>query len=312
MKHTMYLLGALAGVACLVGIAAGDEFVDTFEHYPLGPNREPVEICGLPGPPGGWEEWEGSVDVCGDVVHHEAETGVPAFSGKKSFRIIGREGGSTGLGDDTLHTFEIEGGRWVLSVQTFAPDDMTGEGFIVMLDQYPYPLYWCLQVHFNGDTNQVVSDFGGESLPLIRERWAEFRAVIDLEKKLFDCFYDGVQFVFGQSWCGMIGLPQIRCLDFYAGEPRGGPPNGTTGLYFDDASLTSAGLTGCTYRVKKNVKGKGGCNACPKQHEIVASGEACEKLKDCKRKFKRKRFPCPDGGPGICKKLKGNREKCIL
>ncbi len=65
----------------------------------------------------------------------------------------------------------------------------------------------------------------------------------------------------------------------------------------------------CQYKLKKDSKPRRGCQACPGKGDIIASKQNCEKMRDCDRKLKGK-IPCPDGGRGSCKKIKGKRTRC--
>ncbi len=65
----------------------------------------------------------------------------------------------------------------------------------------------------------------------------------------------------------------------------------------------------CQYKLKKNSKSKGGCSACPTAGDTVASEQSCTKKKDCPKKLAGT-ISCPDGGPGLCKKIKGKRAGC--
>ncbi len=82
-----------------------------------------------------------------------------------------------------------------------------------------------------------------------------------------------------------------------------------------DATLVVArnpfggGGDACQYKLEKDSKPKGGCEACPVTGDIVASEQNCEKKKDCEKKLKGK-IDCPDGERGSCKKIKGNRTRC--
>ena len=308
------MLLVLGAVACLAGIVAADDFVDTFENYTLG------KICGQAGPPGGWEEWEGSSGVCGDVVHHETETGVPANSGEQSFRIVGVPPDPNG--DDTVQPFDIREGVWTFTIQTFAPNDATGAGWVIMLNQYPANLNWSFQVGFNADTNTVYDDdcgTPGPSTPLIRGEWVEYRVEIDLDQDVFNSFYGDFQLVKDGIWSDHVcspGLPQIQALDLWAADTPAVPPwpPGTSGFYLDDASLEEVQpITGCEYTHKKNSKAKKGCNLCYKKGDTMMSGQACEKVKDCTpKKIKEKTYECLDPvGVGFCKKLKWKRSGCI-
>ena len=298
------MLVVLGAVACLAGFATADDFVDDFENYDLG------KICGQPGPPGGWEEWTGGVNVCGDVTDDYAN------SGKQSLVIDGD--GPDPSGDDTVHQFTIDEGVWTFTIQTFVPEDGKGLGWVILLNQYGATNNWSCQTHFNADTNTVYDDdcgTPGPSTPLIRGEWVEYRVEIDLDQDVFNSFYGDFQLVKDGIWSDHVcspGLPQIRALDLYADEP----PGGTSGFYLDDASLKEVlGETGCEYTHKKDSKAKKGCNLCYKKGDTMMSGQACEKVKDCTpKKLKEKKYDCldPEAPPeAYCKKLKAKRDSCI-
>jgi len=298
----------MAVVACLPGISAATDFEDTFENYNLG------EICGQAGPPGGWEEWEGSVDVCGLVTDEQAN------SGTKSLKIIGDPGGSQGLGDDTVQRMDEEGGVWTFKIMTYVPGDATGTGSVILLNTYPASVNqdWSLVVALDSDSGAVERWSEIYLAPLIVDRWVEFRAEIDIDNDLVDYYYNGEKVDSGVSWINGIapgGLPRIQALDLYGGEPGGIPP-GTTGFYLDDVSLKEvAPETGCMYVQKKNSKAKKGCTLCYKKGDTMMSGQACEKVKDCTpKKLKEKKYDCldPEAPPeAYCKKLKAKRDSCI-
>ncbi len=298
MRRRVFLLSAMAAVVCLPAVAGAD-WADDFEDYPLG------EICGK----GGWEEWQGSVDVCGSVTDEEAN------SGDKSLKIVGDPGGRNGLGDDTVHRFDEEGGVWTFSVMTFIPDNARGGASIIMLNTYPPGQNpdWSLVVEFDADSGDIIQWPNTPIGKIVQGRWVEFRAEIDLENDLQDWFYDDKEILSDLSWTegvGCCGQLRIQALDLYGGEPNA---QGTTGTYFDDASLTAGGgERGCVYTIRKNSKAKRGCprDACPKRGDLFASGEKCSEIRDCKRKIKIKRLDCPEGERGFCKKVKGKVREC--
>jgi hypothetical protein len=232
MKKSSFGLCAGALLACTG--AANAQFTDNFDSY------TPGVLC----PQGGWEEWAGSVDVCGDVSTDFA------FDGTQSLKITGNPGGSSGAGDDTIHRFpNFMGGVWEFSIQTYIPTGAQGSAYILLLNTYddppgsPLSTYrWSLQVRLDHDVDLVVAEgLGGESVPLIRDQWVEFKAVIDLDNDLVDMFYNGAEFASDRSWINGVSLggePRIQCLDLYGNEPTGG---GTTGTYFDAISLTQQG-----------------------------------------------------------------------
>ena len=195
---------------------------DNVEPYPLG------EICGL----GGWEPWTGSTDVCASVTTEQAA------SGTQSIKLVGNVGGSTGQGDDVVQQFNLVGGRYELSAMTFVPATATGTAWIVMLNSYPTPLNWSLNLRLDAD-NGTIDDFDTPSsaTPLQKGVWVPVVVDIDLNADKVNCFYGGVQFVSNKSWVNGSsggGTARIQVLDLYAGEPGA---NGTSGTYFDDLVL---------------------------------------------------------------------------
>ena len=73
--------------------------------------------------------------------------------------------------------------------------------------------------------------------------------------------------------------------------------------------LDGFGGDACQYKLKRDSKPKGGCQACPVKGDVVASEQHCEKKKECDKKLKGK-IDCPEGERGSCKKIKGKRTRC--
>ena len=126
-----------------------------------------------------------------------------------------------------------------------------------------------------------------------------------------ECGFTG--FLQGGDWFG-ISLTSLGDLDgdgvddLAVGAPRdhpGGIPYGAVWVLF----LDGFGGDACQYKLKKDSKPKGGCEACPAQGDIIASEQNCEKKKECEKKLKGK-IDCPDGERGSCKKIKGKRTRC--
>ena len=78
-------------------------------------------------------------------------------------------------------------------------------------------------------------------------------------------------------------------------------------LFLDEVAVGEV----CQHKLEKDSKRTGGCRArlCPVKGDVVASEQNCEKKKECEKKLNGK-IPCPDGGRGICKKIKGKRTRC--
>jgi len=66
----------------------------------------------------------------------------------------------------------------------------------------------------------------------------------------------------------------------------------------------------CHYKLKKNSKKRKGCKTCPKKGDIIVSEFECFELGECPKKLKIAQIPCPGGGEGFCKKIKGKRDSC--
>lgn len=212
-----------AAVAAVAMFGGGAPWSDNFESYPLGP------IAGQ----GGWEEWTGSQNVSGQV------TNAQAHGGTKSLLI---EGGVSGgpPGDDTVQRYSgLTAGRYLMKAWCFVPNNATGAGWFIMLNQYPNPLNWSHQVNFNATTNRVHADFDEGETDLIKGQWVPYKVDINLTDDKQDTYYNGVPFVIGQSWkdgVSGMGISNIAALDLYGGEFNSDPP-GISGMYWDDIVL---------------------------------------------------------------------------
>ncbi len=194
------------------GVAAGGEFHDDFESYPLG------EFCAG----GGWEEWiGGGGTVCGEIVATPARDG-------QSLRIDAN--------DDMVHRFDINDGIWEIRVWTYMPVAATGRAFVIALNVYPETFQAALTIAFDAQDDRVYDFLDPDrNTPIVRGRWVEFRAVVDLPLDVLNVWYNDTRFIADRSWrdCGAICDPGngIQALDFY------GERIGSTGIFFDDVSL---------------------------------------------------------------------------
>lgn len=222
-RAAFMIAGAFVAAAALAMFGGGAPWSDNFESYPVGP------IAGQ----GGWEEWTGSQNVSGQVTNAQAR------SGTKSLLI---EGGVSGgpAGDDTVQRFSgLTAGRYLMKAWCFVPNDATGAGWFIMLNQYPNPLNWSHQVSFDATDNKVYADFQQGETDLIKGQWVPYKVDINLTDDKQDTYYNGVPFVIGQSWrdgVGGMGISNIAALDLYGGEFNSDPP-GTSGMYWEDITL---------------------------------------------------------------------------
>lgn len=227
LRAMLAVSGLLGGVA-----SAQDDWFDDFESYPLG------EICGR----GGWEEWDGSENVCAEVSDEQA------FSGEKSLLIYGAtdRGGQEPNGDDMVRRLDVKGGVWTLSMMTFVPKGAEGLGWVIVLSQYPTQKNWITQILLDADFGVVANAGRGDGeADLITGRWVELRIEYDFKDNVQALYYDTKAFAIDVPICmNTICQPEelgIQALDLYAGEPFGG----TTGMYFDDTALSGSSCEPC-------------------------------------------------------------------
>jgi len=181
-------------------------WTETFETYTLGDDIHTR---------GGWETWcEGGESAY--IVDTSPLGGSSAL--QLSFD------GSTQYGSDVVKPFAIDSGRWSLSMQIYVPTGAGGRGYVLLLNQYCLPRNnWSMQVEFNELTGVVESQFDGAMLPLIRDRWVEFRVEIDLENDLFSVYYDGQPLAENLVWTmnasgffGNPGITEFAALDLFS------------------------------------------------------------------------------------------------
>ncbi len=197
----------------------GGGWVETFEMYTPG---TPMNLTG------GWEIWcDGGSDA--------QVTGAIANSPPNALRISWD--GVSPFGSDIVRPFDIDSGRWVLSMRTYVPTGAGGAGYVIMLNQYCRPVHnWSMQVAFDEVAGIVRSDLGGQVLPLIRDQWVEFRVEIDLTNDLFTEYYNGQiladNLVWSMNVSGQLGQPgitSIAALNLFS--------ENIAEMYFDDIVL---------------------------------------------------------------------------
>jgi hypothetical protein len=205
---------AVCGVTGLV--AQGQALTENFDSYAPGST-----IVGQDG----WELWHtGGVDA--------TVTNTRAHSAPNSLNLV--------PGSDIVHRFNITSGAWTIRAWTFVPADATGDAYMIALNQYsPNPDNWSIQVRFGGTDGVVESQFENSQLPLIRDRWVEFRAEVDLTADTLNIFYDNAPLSTNQVYSthmGATGIPVIAAIDLYDDSM----PN----FFYDDVSVQPAGA-GC-------------------------------------------------------------------
>jgi hypothetical protein len=195
-------------------------------------------VCGQ----GDWEDWVGNSATCPTV------SGEQALSGDRSLKLVGNVGGPTGQGDNTVHRFDLVGGRYLLQAMTYVPATATGTASVILLNSYPVPLNVSLNLRLDADNGTIHDgDSPALSAPLQKGVWVPVVVEVDLDSDAVNCFYGGEQFITNKSWqhgSTGNGEARIQALQLYAGEPGG---QGTSGVYVDDLVLcqNNPPTTGC-------------------------------------------------------------------
>ncbi len=210
------------GAGATLGVSAMT-WADNFDAYTNG-----QVLDGGPDD-GGWEGW-GNDPQWGAPVSNEQ-----ARSSPHSVKIE--------VNADLVHQYSgYTSGKWVYTAWQYIPNDFVGETYFILLCGYDgggSGTIWCVQVHWRSDDDLVVSDFNGETAPVVYGRWAEIRCEIDLDQDWLEIYYDGV-FLAEHAWTDTVqgtggGTLNIAAVDLFA--------NGATKVFYDDISLLPYGQT---------------------------------------------------------------------
>jgi hypothetical protein len=212
-RHITVVLAA--GLACACGPRALAQFTEHFDSYPAG-----TMLAGQ----GGWETWCTTGPVADSPV-----SGDFARSAPNALRDH--------PASDMVHRVTVTSGRWVFRVFTYIPTGATGNSSIIVMNRYctggAEDHSWSIVITLNGDTEQAQTWLGA-SVPLVRDRWVEFRAEVDLEADSLRQFYDGQPLGGVLSWRNNVGggVGEIAAIDLYS--------ESMDGVYYDDVSLARA------------------------------------------------------------------------
>jgi hypothetical protein len=198
---------------------------DDFESY------GPGSIQGM----NGWQGWgfgTGDPTLAGIVTTEQNHTP----GGSKSLRIETH---------DTVHLFsdyDVDASAyWVLRVRFYAPSTATGTGYCILLPDYDGGgggTTWASVVIIVPEAGMIGSEEGKAALPLVTDQWTELRYEIDFANDLVVIFYEDV-LLGSHQWSIGFGSPSIAAIDLYSPD--------SSGIYYDDPSLTPAFSTDCNY-----------------------------------------------------------------
>lgn len=187
----------------------GALFQDNFDTYVAG-----SQMHGQ----GGWKGWDNTPGA-GALADNAF-----SFSASNSVNING--------GSDLVQTFTgATSGQWVFRAMQYVPSSSAGDSFIILLNTYNDggPYNWSIQTHMNLGTNVVTADYGGGTLPLLKDQWVEYRAEINLDANSVTEFYNN-QPLGTHTWTSDgNSVLAIAAVDLFA--------NGAGAVYYDNVSL---------------------------------------------------------------------------
>jgi hypothetical protein len=202
MKHgkTITLFCAIISIA---SIASGAVFWDDFEAYSAG------EIHGK----GGWSGWDNTASAGSPV------SAAQAYSGTKSIEIVPSA--------DLTHTFDLTGGKWILTVMQYIPSGGTGNTYFILLNQYPDSKDWSIQTQYKLASGEIQTWTGVVTTPVVFDKWVQLKYVIDLGLNTVDEYYNGV-LIDTRVWDDNDHVT-LQAIDLYG--------NNASSVYYDDLKI---------------------------------------------------------------------------
>ncbi len=283
VKKVMVVGCAALALCAMAGVAAAD-WSDDFESYAPG-----SQMIGQ----GGWAGWYEDPNAGAFCVDSQAH------GGSNSVEI-------TGSSDLVQPDLGATSGQWTLTAWHLLAETNTTVTYFIGNNEYNGQngtAQWSIEMSFQPNGGAVLDDFRAESNAVNTKigEWVELRFEIDLDANYMYSYYDNVLISEG-VYAVRGGAIEFVNIDLYSAGPT---------EYFDDISLVAASSDTCSYTVKKNSKGKQGCNACPAKDDLFDTGDSCDDNNPCGKKFKVKNLACPDGGVGFCKKIVGVKKSGV-
>jgi hypothetical protein len=211
--RSLLLFGAAVALVCLPAAAIA-QWGDDFDAYADGSSMHGQ---------GGWKGWGNDPAATAYV------TSVQSLSPPHSVEIAGAS--------DLVHEYSgYDSGQWAFIANVYVPDDLVApdDTYFILLNTYDdsgATCNWSTQVHFDPDTDSVIADFVGETLPILYNQWVELRVDIDLDADMQTVTYGG-DVLYTDSWTERVsggGALNIGAVDLFA--------YGASPVYYDSISL---------------------------------------------------------------------------
>jgi len=205
----------------LFATRAYDNFYDDFEPYANG-----SQIADQ----GNWIYWD---DDPNDPNNGGAfVTNSPSLSGTNSLEAGGIAGIGSGKDTDVVWQYgPLTNGTWTFRAMLYIPSTSTnGEPWLGWLRDHPAEGTAVEGMAFDLAGGLVE----GGPVQIVRDRWAEVRAVLRLDELAVDTYYDGNLVAENATW---TGLRQVNGLDVWCDNAVGG---GVAPVYLDDLSASNS------------------------------------------------------------------------
>jgi hypothetical protein len=269
---TIVRFASLAGLALAASALAGPITPDRVNAPspkgagPVPPSPEVMAFCenfdayavnsGINGQ-GGWEGWYGTGPTAPVIAGPSG-----SLSGPNCLRYDGA------AFNDNVHRMDFTNGKFYATASVYMPASppFGDEGYLIMCNYYDYPnstaTTWASQVKFSNVNSTVSNDAGGflaaPTLPLVRDQWVQWEAMIDLvNNTLFDV-YNGQLLTWEENITPGVRLKWTDNALNAPTSPGGSPAaiaivdlysNGVDGMLVDDWTVTCAAdldqSTGC-------------------------------------------------------------------
>jgi len=201
------------GLTCVLASAASAQVLDDFDSYATGPLAAQSV----------WEEWTGSTGVDADVDTTYSFTAPNAVVIVSTNDVVYDFSNMTGGRPDS--------GKWIASIKTFVATGTTGSAWYILMNEYPSPLNWSVQIQFDASAGSVY-DGSSKKKKLKYDVWVTLVVAVDLDNNRYDAWYGNVPLSVNKVWQAG-GSDEIAALDLYGDSGS----SGSSGMYFDDMRM---------------------------------------------------------------------------